>query len=184
MSGGKSDMPLIGFCGVAGSGKSTAALRLESAHGFSRIRFAGPLKDMMAALGLTYDEVEGSAKEKPCELLCGKTPRQAMQWLGTEWGRDLLGPDFWARAWARAIEGHGRVVVDDVRFENEAAAIRERRGLLVRIDRAGAGSETGGNHSSERLLVEPDLVLVNDGDLAALNAAVDALARNMTWGRR
>ena len=97
---------LIALTGLAGSGKTTAADYLVKAHGFACISFAGPIKSMLRTLGLTaledIEEVfEGEGKEKPNRLLCGKSPRFAMQTLGTEWGRDLIGPDLWVNAWNR-----------------------------------------------------------------------------------
>src|ERR1035437_9507797 len=117
---------VVGLCGFIGSGKTTAANHLVEHHGFTRIRFAGPLKAMLAALGLTEEEIDGSLKNDPCDLLCGKTPRYAMQQLGTEWGRELIGPDLWIRAWSSSVEDcgmHSRIIADDVRFPNESAAI-------------------------------------------------------------
>lgn len=165
---------MIGFCGLAGSGKSTAAAHLVAAHGFERVRFAGPLKAMMRALGCTAEEVDGTMKETPCDLLGGRTPRQAMQWLGTEWGREKISPDLWTRAWKHAAAGHCRVVSDDVRFPNEAALIRESGGLIVEIVSDVAGSISGGSHASERMGVVPDLTLPNSMT-AAFFSDLDAL---------
>lgn len=143
---------LIGFAGRAGAGKTTAARYLCERYGFTRVRFAGPLKDMMRALGLTDAEVEGDRKEAPCDLLCGRTPRQAMQWLGTEWGRDLLGPDFWVEAWSRQAQGvlvaGGRVAIDDVRFLNEASKIWGFGGIVVKIVAEGAAPPPASHHKS------------------------------------
>src|SRR4051794_965130 len=60
---------IIAFTGLAGSGKSTAAHHLVNRRGFQRVRFAGPLKAMMASLGLTHEQIEGAEKESPCALL-------------------------------------------------------------------------------------------------------------------
>lgn len=179
----------IGFCGPAGAGKSTAAERLVKRWRFERVRFAGPLKAMMLALGLDPEQVDGALKEEPTPLLCGRTPRQAMQWLGTEWGRDLIGAGFWIEAWRAAVERvplqkpwrnrANLIVADDVRFANEAKAIRDRGGLIIRIVRPGAGSSSGGDHASERLEFEPDRVIQNSGDLAAFHAELDALALSL-----
>jgi hypothetical protein len=78
---------LIALTGYAGSGKSTLADILACEHGFTVVKFAGPLKAMLRALGLDEREIEGDLKEQPCQLLAGHTPRRAMQTLGTEWGR-------------------------------------------------------------------------------------------------
>lgn len=168
-------MPLtIGFCGLAGSGKSTAALRLVERHGFERRRFAGPLKAMIAALGLGHEEIEGQLKEVPSPLLCGRTPRQAMQWLGTEWGRNLIGEDFWTLAWETACGDAPLIVADDCRFANEADAIRRRGGIVIRIDCPWAVSSSGAGHASEALAFEPDLVVSNHvaGDPEPMHAAI------------
>lgn len=152
---------VIGFAGAAGSGKSTAAEFLEKGCGFRRVRFAGPLKAMIQALGLTPDEIDGHLKESPCELLGGKTPRWAMQSLGTEWGRELIGPDVWVNAWHRAVDNlpaHVHVVCDDVRFANEADAIRSRGGLVVLIERQGLQR---GGHASEQVDFHTDCTLPN-----------------------
>ncbi len=175
-----SDPRVIGFCGPAGSGKTFAAAHLARCHGFVRIRFAGPLKDMMRALGLSESEIEGDGKEKPSELLGGKTPRHAMQTIGTEWGREIIDPDLWARAWRRAAdkalaEGQS-IVVDDVRFANEASAIWARGGRLVRIDRPAAGSASSAGHASENQDFPYDARLTNTGDPSELVHALNEMA--------
>lgn len=172
---------IIGFCGLAGAGKSTAALHLVEAAGAQRVRFAGPLKDMMRALGLTDREVDGDLKERPCDLLGGKTPREAMQTIGTEWGRDMISPDLWVGAWSRRAapllaEGVSLIVADDVRFLNEAAAIWALGGKVCMVRRPGAGSAVSSGHPSEALRFPWDFEIVNDGDLERLHAQAETLA--------
>ncbi|MFC3206913.1 deoxynucleotide monophosphate kinase [Aquamicrobium soli] len=154
---------VIALSGAAGSGKSTAADYLVRQYGYERIKFAGPLKDAMRALGLTDYHIEGEGKERPCLLLQGKTPRYAMQTIGTQWGRDLIGPHFWVGLWeARAnevLDSGGRVVVDDCRFPNEAEAVRKLGGVVVRL--VGRGG-IGGGHSSETMDWEADRYVYND----------------------
>lgn len=73
---------VIALTGVAGSGKSTAAKYL-SEKGYECIKFAGPLKRMLYALGLSEMEVEGALKEAPQDKFYGKSPRHLMQTIGT-----------------------------------------------------------------------------------------------------
>lgn len=170
---------VVAFTGLAGSGKSTAAQFLVDKLGYTRVRFAGPLKDMMRALGLSERQIEGDLKETPCEWLNGRTPRYAMQHLGTSWGRDLIGPDFWLELWHRhtsiVLHAGGRVVVDDLRFPNEAAAIRKFGGDIFKIE--GRGGIAGG-HVSEAGVGIADVVLVNLGSIDELHGKVtEALGR-------
>lgn len=173
---------IIAFTGLAGSGKSTVAQYLVERHGFQRVRFAGPLKGMMAALGCTQEQIDGSEKETPCSLLGGKTPRHAMQTLGTEWGRDLITSDLWIRAWQAAVAkvpAGVPIVVDDCRFPNEGEAVRAAGGVIVRIERPGAG--TTSVHSSEQYQIEAIETLRNVADKCDLFALVDVLAMDLSW---
>jgi hypothetical protein len=169
------DLPrLVAFTGLAGSGKTTAAQYLVEQHGYVRTRFADPLKSMLRSIGLGYDEIDGARKELPTPLLCGKTPRWAMQTLGTEWGRNCICPDLWTTLWteraAECMDLGGRVVVDDCRFENEARSVRRLGGLVVRIaGRAGTASK----HISEAMLFEADVDIDNCGELDVLHAQLN-----------
>jgi hypothetical protein len=136
----------------------------------------------MKALGCTDEQVDGALKETPADLLCGQTPRWAMQSLGTEWGRNLIGPDLWIRAWQAAVDrvqAGQPVVADDVRFPNEVEAIRKRGGLVIRVVRPGVGVRV--EHESESLECFPDMTLSNDGDQAAFEQLV--IDRVMALGR-
>lgn len=162
---------IVGLCGAAGSGKTTAAQELVRRLHYKRHRFAGPLKDMLRVIGLTDAQVDGDQKEVPCDLLCGRTPRHAMQTIGTQWGRECIGEDFWIRAWTATLPQCHHVVVDDVRFDNEADAIRSLGGVIVRIDRPNldvTDSLEKRAHASEAGLTSVDIVVVNDGTIDQL----------------
>ena len=158
---------LLGITGKAGSGKSTAAEYLVQ-NGWHRIKFADPLKDMLRAIGLDNRHIEGELKELPCDILSGATPRHAMQTLGTEWGRGMIHPDLWIdlarRKISLAMASGLSVVVDDVRFENEAQVIRDLGGMVLGLERHGAGA---GGHVSESG-VSCDLTYHNAGTVAEL----------------
>lgn len=138
-------------CGVAGAGKSSLARVLARDYGYAVVKFADPLKDMLRVLGLGDRELEGDLKEVPSDLLCGRTPRWAMQRLGTEWGRMKIGESLWVDAWRRRVEtmpAGAKIVVDDCRFPNELEAARALGFVPVRIYRAAR------THWSERHLSE------------------------------
>jgi hypothetical protein len=145
-------MILIGMTGKAGSGKDTAADCLVREHGFTKLSFAGPLKAMMAAAGMP-EPADRDAKEQPIPGF-DFSWRRAAQRLGTEWGRGL-DPDIWVKVMAQQIQqrnavgGIVRIVLSDVRFDNEAAMIRRLGGKVLHVlGRAAVLGEDAG-HASE-----------------------------------
>ena len=168
---------LIGLYSPApGCGKTTVA-NLFIEH--QRVSFAAPLKravwTLLGDLGTSGYHFVYTDKEAIIPGL-GVSARHMMQTLGTEWGRACIHPDFWvmiARAETqRIMNDGGSVVIDDVRFPNEAAMIRDLGGELWRIDRPGV--IYSGDHSSEGGLedITPDRVIVNDGTLAQLKEKI------------
>lgn len=166
---------IIGIAGPARAGKDTLAGFLVQHGDLSRASFAGPIRTFICdLLGWSLKDLE-ERKEEPQDALNGKTPRYAMQTLGTEWGRNLIGKNFWADIGIRrAVEqfwplfdGKG-VVFTDVRFENEAEAIRKAGGTIIHIRRPGVGIQS--NHASEQGIAvdDSDWFFVNDTDLSAV----------------
>ena len=165
---------LIGITGVAGAGKSTIARMLQADYGYTIVKFAGALKGMCRAVGLAEREIEGDLKEQPMELLCGKSPREFMQLLGTEFARELIGEQFWVniamQSAHKVIDCGGLVVLDDCRFENEARAIRDAGGVIIKVLREGYGPVNG--HVSDSVDIEPDITVYNHADMSMLADAV------------
>jgi hypothetical protein len=162
---------IIGFAGKKQVGKSTAAGFLCDA-GFVRSSFARTLKSMakvmLLDLGFSEDEIQyfEEHKEEVIPLL-SCTMRHLQQTLGTEWGRQLIHPDVWSMTAARCTNGllnQGvNVVFEDIRFENEAAFIRERGGLIVHIERETRYSD---RHESEAgIRFQPGDVMIYNSNL-------------------
>jgi hypothetical protein len=169
---------LLGLAGPKRSGKSTVAAHLRERFGFVEDSFAAPLRQFVASiLGLTLTELE-AAKEWPVPWLGDVTPRSMMQTVGTEWGRQMVHPDLWIRSAMRRAEGaRGRgapLVFSDVRFENEALAIQQAGGRVIRMTGRG---ELGDGHASEIALAAQfvDFEIRNDGDFASLYDQVEHL---------
>jgi len=151
---------VIGLKGKIGAGKSTAAEYFIE-RGYKLIKVADPLKNMLRALGLSEEQIEGERKGEPSILLSGATPRHAMQTLGTEWGRGIH-PDFWVNLWRHEAIKHPLVVVDDCRFKNEALAIHDLCGVVIEIRRP-APPGAADAHISEVQDWRADMCVLNEG---------------------
>lgn len=195
-----------GISGFARSGKDTVAERLVERHGFVRVGWADPIRRFCQEIfGFSDEQVYGGRKEDQDQRYprAGRpnlTPREAMQTLGTEWGRTCF-PEVWIRYGMRlarklldeagwtydprvglktAVRWQAAgVVFSDCRFRNELEAVRAAGGVLVRVKRPGRDGQVGvAGHPSEREQQEIpdeffDLVLDNSGTLDELFEAVD-----------
>jgi hypothetical protein len=176
---------IIGICGEAGSGKSTAAAIFLD-KGYARGKFAGALKEMLRTY-LRYrgvgeetieDMIEGDLKELPSPLLNGKTPRWAMQSLGTEWGRDCIHPDLWVDTEMDKQWMHSNLLFDDVRHANEESAIIAKSGLIIELIGRG-GIE--GSHSSEQFKPTNAYQVKNDTTEDEFKAKIERLVLDLSW---
>lgn len=178
----KNPKKLIGICSNApGSGKSAIADCLK-AKGFVVVPFARPLKDMVCVMlqGMGYSEMEAyrltyERKEELIEGL-GVSARHLLQTLGTEWGRTCVSPYVWLTHWKARVSNETYVVVDDVRFRNEAEAVLSMGGEMWMVERPGVVSTT--THASEGGLSDWPYFshyIRNAGSLKQLQDAIAAL---------
>lgn len=173
-------MILIGLTGKAFSGKDTVAGHLHRQHEFFQMAFADPLREGLKTLfGLGDWNFTPSGKESVIEWI-GKTPRELMQTLGTQWGRDLVHRDLWCRHMDRRVKPkltYGRpVVISDVRFLDEARFVHSHGGQIWRVLRPGADTTAHSDHTSEQehQRIVADLDLINDGTIEQLFEKIDS----------
>lgn len=174
---------LIGFSGGYGVGKSTAIECLkEIAQQVRLVKFAQPLYDMQ---GFIYERIARAYVPGPDFI----KDRKLLQWLGTDWGRNI-DENLWVNIWkeeARRHLGHGAFIVcDDVRFDNEAETVRAMGGLVVKLTRPNNDKHAQGgtgiaNHASEAG-VRADLVnhtIANDGTLESFKTSLRKLYQQL-----
>ena len=145
---------IIALCGPQQVGKTTAAQSMVDHFQFTRVAFADPLYDMVAALmRLPVHKVRQLPKNEPMDVFEGRTLRHALQTLGTEWGRNLVGSDIWVNAAIRraaSLNLQGiRVVIDDCRFINEYEALRTAGAKIVLLQRDELPEQINTAHGSE-----------------------------------
>lgn len=170
-------MLLIGIAGRKGAGKDTAADYLVREHGFEKRAFADPIKKAVVELfQLSPEQVVLPDLKERIDPRHGMSPRRMMQLVGTDMFRERVGPDFWLRHfmhWFEQQRSSDRVVVPDIRFQNELDTIRELGGSVIRLTRGGRPEDA---HPSERSvdgLEGVDLELQNDSTIAQLEAKIE-----------
>jgi len=192
-------MILLGLAGKAGSGKSTVAEFLVSQYGFQRLSFAEPLKEMLLKAGICSRD----------ELYVKKSAfsRWIMQKVGTDIFRNQIDPDFWVKKMAEKLNCYfatsncyfatsnsldnssSKVVIDDVRFLNEASLVKQYGGVIVKIERDLYNclqSDIVGNNQhvseTEMELIQPDFVIHNTGSLDDLLNCTSLLIARLFQG--
>jgi hypothetical protein len=171
---------LIGITGRAGSGKNTVASMIPGAV---VLQLADPLYASLSVMTGIPEVLLRNREFKEREIpWLGKTVRQMLQTLGTEWGREHVCSDIWVKMLERRIEtlaheGVKTIAVADVRFENEAAVIRGFNGGEVWHVRRPSRDASAVEHQSEAGIAfrsEFDAMLVNDGSIESLHLKVQA----------
>lgn len=182
-------MKLIGISGKMHSGKSYVSDILTDKYGYRRLSFAGPLKDDLREMGFLDADID----QKPTWM------RLLMQAYGQ--ARRAEDPDHWVnrlldqlqqeliRERAALFPEESRIVIDDLRFENEADALRvwadkvpQVELHLVRLHREGYDRTDipGARDTSETALDDYDFDIfanVPSGDLSKLETAAHDIAR-------
>lgn len=175
---------LIALTGKKGHGKTTAARILEH-QGFAHLNFADPVKEVAKLVyGLTDEEIDDPVlKETPLERWPFKTPRDILQKIGTNMFRNYV-PDTWTQNHRLRSESHDRVVASDLRFLNEAAAIRKRGGIVVRVfdpRKPVDGGDESTKHASEMEMdqIKADFEIINDGSINELHSKMYDIYQRM-----
>ena len=96
------------------------------------------------------------------------TPRKLLQLLGTECGRQIIHPNIWVNSLFADYKKDSNWIITDVRFPNEAQAIKDKGGIMIRINRPLYRLDD--QHPSETALdnYNFDYVIENEGNIDEL----------------
>lgn len=180
-------MKLVGIHGRATAGKDTAGAVFIKA-GYRRLSFADALKECVAVIAGESSEnffsMEGKEGVSP---VLNTTRRVALQNVGNAM-RETLDDEIWIRRAMAGWDQAGRppTVITDVRYPNEAAAIRGMGGTIIQILRPGASGLVGeaANHVSE-VPLNYDLIDIdvhNDGTVGELNHEISKIVAMLADG--
>lgn len=185
---------IYGISGRIGSGKDTLALEMiKHDPSFEIRKFAWKLKEICGVLcgvdPFRFEDQDFKKQQSPFDM----TYRELLQKVGTEAIRQQIHQDAWVRALFseynknRVLFGedsHARLpghlntplypnwIITDVRFPNEADAVKERGGKMIRVYRNVSGPAVKDLHPSETALDDYDkfdFTINNNGTLEELS---------------
>lgn len=155
---------IIGFTGKAQSGKTTCCNFVKKIlENVQHVNFKdGLVREIKERFPNVLQEImfdEGEAVQTVGDLFVQKPPlmRALLQNYGTDVRRkdDI---DYWVKQWKHTVtySKFNNIVCDDVRFLNEAAAVKDFDGIIIRVKRTDV-TDTG-NHPSETEMdrIQPD----------------------------
>lgn len=168
---------IFAFTGKMKSGKTEACKYLEL-HGYHKVGFKDAMLEEMKQTFPDFLEqiasfykctIDDLFKIKPTEI------RKFMQNYGTDLRRkdDL---EYWTKKWTNESYNYINICVDDCRFLNEAKAVKDRNGIIVRITRDGLPEST---HESEKEMdnIVSDFDIDNNGTIKELHDKIDVVLK-------
>jgi hypothetical protein len=180
---------LIGLLGQKRVGKDTVADYLVEKYNFKKESMATPLKDICKLLfGFNDNQLYGDKKEVT-DLEWGVTPRIVLQYLGTDVFRQDINkimPDindnFWVKCMKNRLDNNhklnpaDKIVIADIRFQNEVDMIHELGGIVIKITRPNIDNTD--LHISEAnidTITLYDILINNNKDYIDLYNTIDQL---------
>jgi|ETNmetMinimDraft_8_1059916.scaffolds.fasta_scaffold13216_3 hypothetical protein len=184
---------LIGITGYKRSGKDTAGEYFIE-RGYIKYAFAGPLKKACQEIFMFTDEqTEGKDKEKYDDRW-NISARKVFQRFGTEIFRENLADfypemekikeNFWTyrfKIWYEnqlEINKDVKIVVTDVRFDNEANIIKELGGIIIKVKRKN--KKNLDQHKSETSIekIKCDYLVKNDSNIENYYKKLSKIVKN------
>ena len=181
--------PLVGLCGLKGSGKDTLAAALVKNHGYVRVAFADRLKAVAidtdpyvfyrggyTRLAAVVENIGWDAAKQHADV------RRFLQYLGMA-VRDNLDAEAWINAVFSQVvqlrsDGHP-VVITDVRMLNEVDLVRDLYGNLIQVKRPGINDDDTHISENEWKSAAPNIVFTNRGGLADVDRAAAYIANKL-----
>ena len=180
---------IIGIVGKKSHGKDTIADMIVSRYGYHKISFADPLKEGCRHIfGLADEQLYGSAKDLVDDFWM-VTPRELLQYIGTELLRNQLhnimphiGNAIWIQRLEKTLINNPDInyVIPDIRFQNELDMLRNHSAIIIKVVRPIIRSDD--MHVSE-ISVDSikgfDKYVINNGSIESLYNKIHQIMKKL-----
>ena len=168
----------IALIGKKYSGKDTVAKYLIENYGYTRLAFADPIKDICKnVFNMNEEQLNGSLKEE-IDKFWNISPRQLMQFIGTEMFRDQLNKNIWIKILERKMNiilknnPNAKIVITDLRFINEEEFVDKFNFLKIKILRDSSYND---NHESENNNLKYHCIIDNRKSIKNLYSNIEEI---------
>ena len=177
---------IIGICGKRRSGKDLTANFICSQYNYANKKIASDLKSIIKILfGFSDSQLESDEKDI-IDPVWNITPRQPMQFFGTEimqYKIQELIPDIDRKFWIKSFinknihKDSQKIVISDLRFLHEYEELKKYNVIIIRIERKTDTNNLVDEHISEKeyLKIPADVVIQNDGSIEDLYKKIQSL---------
>ena len=172
---------LLGLSGAIGAGKSDVAAYLADTLSYTHLSFADALRDAASVFfDIPVYELRDRKTKEVVHPVWGITRRRMLTLLGNDVARDMVRSDFWIikmqnkiyelQQYATDKQIPSKIVIDDVRYDNEKDAIIEAGGHIIIINRPNNQHYVHSTNASEKGISVCDncTIIQNDGTLEQL----------------
>lgn len=177
---------IVGITGKKRAGKGSIAKYLQEEYGFMEYAFADPIYDgLQAMFGINFRTPYWQDDKDRIVAGTGKSLRQLLQTLGTEWGQRMVSTGVWVYRLEMRVREYAaitavqhwlpKIVISDVREPHEVAWL-EQYGPLLKV--RNKRTEVEDKHTTENGIPDERVQfhIANEYDLPHLYAQVDAVA--------
>lgn len=177
---------IIGICGKRRSGKDLIANFICSQYNYTNKKISNDLKSIVKILfGFSDSQLESNEKDI-IDPVWNITPRQSMQFFGTEiiqYKIQELIPDIQRNFWIKSfinkniINNTQKIIISDLRFLHEYEELKKYNIIIIRVERKTDNVSSVDEHISEKeyLKIPTDIVIQNNGSIEDLYKKINEL---------
>lgn len=177
------DQPIIiAICGYHRSGKDTVADIIAEKYGFKKIKIAYKLKEIIKILFNFTDSQLESEKKDIIDSYWKVSPRQIMQYFGTEIMQykiqefmPHIDRRFFIESLINYIHSQSHIrkwIISDLRFQHEWESLKKYNTFIIKIENDNIPKIDTHLSEIEWINITPDLIINNNKKLSDLSECV------------
>jgi hypothetical protein len=177
---------IIGITGIKESGKDLAATYIHQFYKYKIFKFAAPIIEIIIFLlksaGVSKKNIYKYTTSNKEDIVpeVNASYRMLAKGIGTTWGRDFIKNDIWINIVELASADCKKVVISDLRLDNEAEWIKNKdpKNIIIKLNRNTGNVD---DHITEAGINPSyiDYTIDNNGSLGDLYKELDKILKKL-----